>query len=38
MGLVASLNYAISFCAIQFVHGTLATKQPAMTAAAMAAN
>jgi site-specific recombinase len=36
-GLVASLNYALSFCAIQFLHGTLATKQPAMTAAAMAA-
>ncbi|MEO8304673.1 MAG: site-specific recombinase [Betaproteobacteria bacterium] len=35
-GLVASFNYALSFCAIQFVHGTLATKQPAMTAAAMA--
>jgi site-specific recombinase len=28
----------VSFCAIQFVHGTLATKQPAMTAAAMAAS
>ena len=36
-GVVASLNYALSFCAIQFVHGTLATKQPAMTAATMAA-
>jgi len=36
-GLAASLNYALSFCAIQFLHGTLATKQPAMTAAAMAA-
>ena len=36
-GLAASLNYALSFCAIQFVHGTLATKQPAMTAAALAA-
>ncbi len=36
-GLVASLNYALSFCVIQFVQGTLATKQPAMTAAAMAA-
>jgi site-specific recombinase len=36
-GLGASLNYAVSFCAIQAVHGTLATKQPAMTAAAMAA-
>ena len=28
---------ALSFCAIQFVHGTLATKQPAMTAATLAA-
>ena len=37
-GLVASLNFALSFCAIQFVHGTLATKQPAMTAATLAAN
>ena len=36
-GLVASLNYALSFCAIQFVHGMLATKQPAMTAATLAA-
>ena len=36
-GVVASLNYAVSFCAIQFVHGTLATKQPAMTAASLAA-
>ena len=36
-GFVASLNYALSFCAIQFVHGTLATKQPAMTAATLAA-
>ena len=36
-GLTASLNYALSFCVIQFAHGTLATKQPAMTAAAMAA-
>lgn len=36
-GVVAALNYACSFCLIQFTHGTLATKQPAMTAAAMAA-
>jgi site-specific recombinase len=36
-GLAASLNYALSFCLIQFAHGTLATKQPAMTAATMAA-
>ena len=35
-GVIASLNYALSFCAIQFVHGTLATKQPAMTAATLA--
>lgn len=36
-GVAASINYALSFCAIQFLHGTLATKQPAMTAATMAA-
>lgn len=35
-GLVASLNYALSFVLIHFLHGTLATKQPAMTAASMA--
>ena len=35
-GLVASLNYALSFVLIHFLHGTLATKQPAMTAATMA--
>ncbi|MFO1413009.1 MAG: recombinase [Burkholderiales bacterium] len=35
-GLVASLNYAASFVLIHFLHGTLATKQPAMTAATMA--
>jgi site-specific recombinase len=35
-GLAASLNYAISFVLIHFLHGTLATKQPAMTAATMA--
>jgi site-specific recombinase len=35
-GLVASTNYALSFVLIHFLHGTLATKQPAMTAAAMA--
>lgn len=35
-GLVASLNYATSFVLIHFLHGTLATKQPAMTAATMA--
>ncbi len=36
-GLLASLNYAGSFVAIQFAHFTVATKQPAMTAPAMAA-
>ena len=35
-GLVASLNYALSFVLIHLLHGTLATKQPAMTAATMA--
>ncbi len=35
-GLVASTNYALSFVVIHLLHGTLATKQPAMTAAAMA--
>ena len=35
-GLVASTNYALSFVLIHLLHGTLATKQPAMTAAAMA--
>ncbi|HQR12005.1 MAG TPA: recombinase [Casimicrobiaceae bacterium] len=35
-GLVASANYALSFVMIHLLHGTLATKQPAMTAAAMA--
>ena len=36
-GLLASANYAISFIVIQLLHWTLATKQPAMTAPAMAA-
>jgi len=36
-GLAASLNYALSFVAIMLLHGTLATKQPAMTAATLAA-
>jgi site-specific recombinase len=36
-GLFASLNYALSFVAIQLLHWTVATKQPAMTAPAMAA-
>ena len=35
-GLVASINYALSFVLIHLLHGTLATKQPAMTAATMA--
>ncbi|MEO8345528.1 MAG: hypothetical protein ABI607_07525 [Betaproteobacteria bacterium] len=35
-GLVASTNFALSFVLIHLLHGTLATKQPAMTAAAMA--
>ena len=36
-GLLASANYALSFILIQLLHWTLATKQPAMTAPAMAA-
>ncbi|MBB4223013.1 site-specific recombinase [Variovorax guangxiensis] len=36
-GLSAGLMYAASFVAIQLLHLTLATKQPAMTAPAMAA-
>lgn len=36
-GLAAGLNYAISFVLIQMLHFTVATKQPAMTAPAMAA-
>jgi len=36
-GLAAGLMYAASFLAIQLLHLTLATKQPAMTAPAMAA-
>jgi site-specific recombinase len=36
-GVTASLNYSVSFVAIHLLHGTLATKQPAMTAAALAA-
>ena len=35
-GLVASINYALSFVLIHLLHGTLATKQPAMTAVTMA--
>lgn len=37
LGMAASLNYAISFVAIMLLHWTLATKQPAVTAPAMAA-
>jgi site-specific recombinase len=36
-GMTASLVYAASFVVIQLLHFTLATKQPAMTAPAMAA-
>jgi site-specific recombinase len=36
-GFFAGINYALSFIAIQLLHWTLATKQPAMTAPAMAA-
>jgi site-specific recombinase len=36
-GLAAGLMYAASFVAIQLLHMTLATKQPAMTAPALAA-
>lgn len=36
-GLVAGLNYALSFVVVQLLHWTVATKQPAMTAPAMAA-
>jgi site-specific recombinase len=36
-GFFASFNYALSFVAIQLLHWTVATKQPAMTAPAMAA-
>jgi site-specific recombinase len=35
-GVFASTNYALSFVLIQVAHGTLATKQPAMTAATLA--
>ncbi len=31
------LNYGLGFCLIHFLHGTIATKQPAMTANAIAA-
>ncbi|MBP7916382.1 MAG: site-specific recombinase [Giesbergeria sp.] len=36
-GFLAGINYAISFVLIQMLHFTVATKQPAMTAPAMAA-
>jgi site-specific recombinase len=36
-GFFAGMNYALSFITIQLLHWTLATKQPAMTAPAMAA-
>ncbi len=36
-GLGAGLNYAASFVLVQWLHFTVATKQPAMTAPAMAA-
>ncbi len=36
-GLFAGLNYALSFLLVQMLHWTVATKQPAMTAPAMAA-
>ena len=35
-GLAAGLNYAVSFVLVQLLHWTIATKQPAMTAPAMA--
>ncbi|MCY7314063.1 MAG: site-specific recombinase [Rubrivivax sp.] len=36
-GLAAGLNYAASFLIVMLLHGTVATKQPAMTAPALAA-
>ena len=36
-GMAAGLNYATSFVVVQWLHFTVATKQPAMTAPAMAA-
>ena len=35
-GILASLNYSVSFVALQLAHFTLATKQPAMTGPALA--
>ena len=37
-GLWAGVNYAVSFVIVMLLHWTVATKQPAMTAAAMAAS
>lgn len=37
-GLAVCLNYALGFVFIHVLHGTVATKQPAMTAAAIAAS
>jgi site-specific recombinase len=37
MGFGAGVNYAVSFVLVQWLHFTVATKQPAMTAPAMAA-
>ena len=37
-GFLAGINYALSFVLIQLLHFTVATKQPAMTAPAMAAS
>ncbi len=36
-GFVAGINYAVTFVVVQLLHFTVATKQPAMTAPAMAA-
>lgn len=38
MALLVSLNYALGFVLIHVLHGTVATKQPAMTANAIAAS
>jgi len=37
-GLASALNYSASFIAMQFAHFTLASKQPAMTGAALASS
>ncbi len=36
MGILLAVNYAVSFILMQFCHFTLASKQPAMTASALA--